>query len=192
MTGLLPQSSKSQRESIAALARLALRYSGADGYCLYALEHSSGALVAHSSAGCFLPEPKDLTLNPGTSTRNGRTIRSFPLRVTGSVVGILAFSVRAETIPAKQLLVLDRMAKSIETLFCLPYLAAQLFARVNELEADIAASKISARSQGLLEDGTQADAIPVIENHVNTVLRSSRLWSSLAAAASRWRRGIDP
>jgi hypothetical protein len=99
--------------------------------------------------------------------------------VAGSVVGILAFSVRTETIPENQLALLDRMAKSIETPFCLPYLSAQLFARVNELESDIAASKTSARSEGLLEDGAQTDAIPIIENHVNTVLRSSRLWSSL-------------
>jgi ANTAR domain len=179
MTKTQPEHSKSQSESIATLARLALRYSGADGYSLYALEHSSGALIAHSSAGSRLPQPEELTVNQSTSICDGRIVRSYPLRFSGSVVGILAFSLNGDSITEQQDAVLDRVAKSIETIYCLPYVAAELFAKVNVLETEIVASKVFARCQGLLAEEFNPEAIVATERHVNTVLRSSRIWAAL-------------
>jgi hypothetical protein len=161
------------------LAELALRYSGAGGYALYALDPSSGALNRRSAGGFDVPQPEDLTVNVSLSRRQRRLVRSYPLRVSGSVVGMLAFSFRKDTILDDQLPILDRMARSIETLYCLPHAAAQLFARINGIETEIVAGKVSARALGLLEGFAHDQALETIERHVDTVLRSSRIWAVL-------------
>jgi hypothetical protein len=180
----IPRHSETQQESISALAHLAMRYSGADSYALYVLDPSTGALELRSSAGPCPPKPGDLTINVSLFQRQGRSMRSYPLRVSASVVGMLAFSFGATPIPEDRIEVLDRMARAIETLHCLPYLAAQLFDRVNGVETDIVTAKIGTRAQGLLDDNRQeeaphSEAIEVIERHLETVLRSSRLWMAL-------------
>ena len=184
MTKSVPRHSEGQQESISALAQLAIRYSGANSYGLYVLDPSTGAVRLRSSAGPRPPTPDDLTINVSLSQRQGRSVRSYPLRVSGSVVGMLAFSFGGTPVPAERIGILDRMARAIETLFCLPCVAKQLFDRVNGVETEIVTDKIGTRAQGLLDGVPQGEApheeaIDVIERHVESVLRSSRLWTAL-------------
>ncbi len=188
MTKSISRHSEGRQESISALAQLAIRYSGANSYGLYVLDRSTGALNLRSSAGPCPPTPKDLTVNVSLTQvqdhRNGRSVRSYPLRASGSVVGMLAFSFPGTPVPEDRLGILDRMARAIETLYCLPCVAKQLFDRVNGVETEIVTDKIGTRAQGLLEDTSKdeaphQEAIDVIERHVESVLRSSRLWSAL-------------
>jgi hypothetical protein len=173
------ESSKSQKASIAILARLAVRYASADGYAIYTLEHSSGALIPQSSDGKVRPAPEDLTMDVSTTQRDGAVIRCYPLRVEGSVVGAIAFSFLGLSLAEEKVEILDRLAKSIETLYCLPYVAAQLFEKVNALETEIVASKVFSRGQGLLTAEVDSETIALTERHVSTVLRSSRIWNAL-------------
>jgi hypothetical protein len=184
MTKPIPRHSEGQQESISALAQLAIRYSGANSYGLYVLDASTGALRLRSSAGPRPPMPDDLTINVSLSQRQGRSVRSYPLRVSGSVVAMLAFSFGGSPVPEDRLSILDRMARAIETLYCLPCVAKQLFDRVNGVETEIVTDKIGTRAQGLLRETPQDDAlyqeaIDVIERQVETILRSSRLWTAL-------------
>ena len=184
MTKPIPRHSEGQQESISALAQLAIRYSGANSYGLYVLDQSTGALRLRSSAGSRPPTPDDLTINVSLSQRQGRSVRSYPLRASGSVVGMLAFSFAGTPVPEDRLAILDRMARAIETLYCLPCVAEQLFDRVNGVETELVTDKIGTRAQGLLNEtapdkALDQEEIDVIERHVESVLRSSRLWSAL-------------
>ncbi len=52
----------------------------------------------------------------------------------------------------KRIAILDRMARVVESIYCMPYSAVRLFEKINRLEAEVAASKIAARAQGILGD----------------------------------------
>ena len=168
---------KSQHDSISELAQLALHCSGAEGYALYAQDPASGAWIARSSFGHALPEPEDLS-RP-LSERDGIAMVSYPLRVDGSAIAILAFSFREALVPDKSLAILDRMARIIERVYCFPHAATQAFAKINRLETDLMTAKISARAQALLGAALRGDAGDAIVHHAESVLRSSRLRAAL-------------
>lgn len=177
---LLPVAlSKSQYDSVSSLAELALRSSGADGYALYARDHCTGVLTARLSAGRNLPQPEDLSVRRGVVEREGGAIASYPLRVENSVTGILAFSFRPLTLTDEKSAVLDRMANTIEKVYCFPNAIAQVLARINRLETDLITAKISARALGLLDASSHDNAGEAIVRHTENVLRSSRLLSVL-------------
>jgi hypothetical protein len=169
---------EAKESSVSTLAELAMHHSGAEGYALYALDSESGALIVECSAGTSLPRPQDLTISRGTAHRRGSVVISYPLRLEGSLLGTLAFVFRGDTVTDERIAILDRMARTVESVYCLPHSAARLFEKVNRMEAEVAASKIAARAQGILGGASlneTLERIDLIEQHVEHTVRSWRL-----------------
>jgi hypothetical protein len=198
MTAAIP-SLETKESSVSTLAQLAMHHSGAEGYALYALDTESGALIVQYSAGTSLPRPQDLTISRGVARRRGSVVISYPLRLEGSLLGTLAFAFQGDRVSDERTAILDRMARAVESVYCLPHSAARLFEKINRMEAEVAASKIAARAQGLLGGaslGTSLSTPPgtslgtsfnealgkiaLIEQHVEHTVRSWRLTPLLA------------
>jgi hypothetical protein len=181
MTTIIP-SLETNQSSVSTLAQLAMQHSGAEGYALYALDTESGALIVEYSAGASLPRPQDLTISRGVARRSGSLVISYPLRLERSLLGTLAFAFQGDAVPDERITILDRLARAVETVYCLPHSASRLFEKINKMEAEVAASKIAARAKGILggsfPDASRNDAlekIDLIEQHVEHTVRSWRL-----------------
>jgi hypothetical protein len=185
MTAAIP-SLEANESSLSTLAELAVHHSGADGYALYALDTESGALIVQHSAGVSLPRPQDLTTSRGVARRLGSVVLSYPLRLEGALLGMLAFAFQGDSVADERIVILDRMARVVESIYCLPYSAARLFEKINHLEAEVAASKIAARAQGILGDASPGSLpgsspsdtltkIDLIDKHVEHTVRTWRL-----------------
>jgi ANTAR domain len=176
MTASIP-SLETKESSVSILAELAMRHSGAEGYALYALDTESGALLLKHSAGASLPRPQDLTISRGLARRRGSVVVSYPLRLEGSLLGTLAFAFQGDSVAEQRISILDRLAGAVEIVYCLPHSATRLFEKINRMEAEVAASKIAVRAQGLLRGASLNEAlerIDLIEQHVAHTMRS---WS---------------
>jgi hypothetical protein len=176
MTATIP-SFETEESSVSTLAQLAMHLSGADGYALYALDKESGALIVQCNAGVSLPRPQDLATSSGVA-RPGIAVISYPLRLEGSLIGTLAFAFRGDSVPGERIEILDRMARAVENVYCLPHSAARLFDKINRAEAELAASKIVARARGILGGASASETlagIALVEQHVEQAVRTWRL-----------------
>lgn len=163
---------------VSALAQLAMQHSGAVGYALYALEPESGVLILQGNAGAALPQPQDLTMSQGVARRAGIVVISYPIRLESSLLGTLAFGFQGDAAPEERVAVLDRLARVIERVYSLPHTTARLFHKINRVEAELAASKITLRAQGLLGAAPVCETIEridLIEQQVENMLRTWRL-----------------
>jgi hypothetical protein len=178
MTAATIPSFETEESSVSTLAQLAMHLSGADGYALYALDKESGALIVQCNAGASVPRPQDLAISNGIARRPGIVVLSYPLRLEGSLIGTLAFAFRGDSVPGQRIEILDRMARAVESVYCLPHSAARLFDKINRAETELATSKIAARARGIL-GGASADEtlarIALVEQHVEHAVQSWRL-----------------
>ncbi len=155
--------------SLELLARLAVRETGADGY---ALEESGDAFV------------------PASAAISGGEV-SFLLRAEGEVSprsqGRLSFLFRSKPVPEETRAILRRFAALMEAVLrrqAATRKYARRAARIGEMEAELADSKIAARASGLLADGAGTrDLIETIESHVEGVLRPSQFDAMLGQMA---------
>ncbi len=151
--------------SLAPLAILAMRETGADGYALYAHE-TDGPPVRLSS--CGLPVP--------AAPQEGLCVARFPLRIQNREVGLLAFVFRAPEIPegaARPLNRLTRTLESIWSLYATPDRAIDLVTRITRQQAELADLKIADRAQGFLTH-PEPGAGEAMALHVECVLRARR------------------
>jgi hypothetical protein len=155
--------------SLQPLAQIGLQRTGAEGYAIYQLDPKTDARELKFAGGAPVPQARV----------DGFTVTSFPLHAGDEVTGVLAFVFRGRTVSTAAQSVLERIAGAIEDVWRLslvPQTYARNAARIGELEARLADSKIADRADGLLAAGQPpADAIDTIARHVESVLRPGQL-----------------
>jgi AmiR/NasT family two-component response regulator len=154
--------------SVHDLAVLATREAGADGYALYLRDAEDG--YTRLGGGGVVISETDLALPACCS------IITFPLRVPDAGLAVLAFSFRSHACTATAKSRLCRMSAAIEQVWRLSGAATglvEMAARIGELEAQLADSKIASRVRGYLENGgdAQHDVVEAVTRHVQNVLR---------------------
>jgi hypothetical protein len=169
--------------SLQPLARIALKEAGADGYAIYQVNPASDLRELKFAEGAV-----------AVSGEEGFIVTSFPLRTGGEVTGVLAFVFRGAAASPHAQSVLERIAAAIEEVWrlsLLPETHARNAARIGELEADLADSKIADRACGLLAaEPPPREAIDTIVRHVESVLRPGELAATLGQLAEEIEREI--
>jgi len=153
-------------ESVAPLALLAMRDAGAEGYAIYCCESNSPAPVRVQGYGLAIPEEA----SPGLSTAR------FRLCVEGEQAGILAFVFRAPVVPETSLAVLERLARTIESVWSLSHASGALVdltTHIGRLQSQLADLKIADRAGGFLAH-PQPNASLIMAHHVESVLNAHR------------------
>jgi hypothetical protein len=156
-------------QSLHPLALIAAKETGADGYAIYQVDAGTQVHEMKFSWGVDIPD----------SGQPGFAVERFALRTGEEITGILAFVFQSKPVRPATRETLDRMARVIEEVWRLsqlPSLYARNAARIGELEADLADSKIADRACGMLASGAAPrDAVDTIVRHVESVLRPGQL-----------------
>jgi hypothetical protein len=151
---------------------IAAREAKADGCAMHQFD-AAGELQETFSWGAPPPEEGE----------TGFTVASFPLRAGEAATGVLTFVFRGAVISPRAQSLLERIAAIVEEVSRLsqvPAVYARNAARIGELEATLADSKIADRARGLLANHVRdSDAIDTIIRHVESVLRPSQLRTAL-------------
>jgi hypothetical protein len=167
------ENSRPLPRSLHPLALLASREAGADGYAIHQVDPAAGRRELKFAWGAPVPE----------AVETGLTVTSFPLHAGDEVTGVLTFVFRGAAISPRAQSVLERIASAIEEIWRLtliPQAYARNAARIGELEAELADSKIADRACGLLAAGPPPPAaIDTIARHVESVLRPGQLAAML-------------
>jgi len=170
--------------SLHPLALLASREAGADGYAIHQMDPAGGRREVKFAWGAAVPE----------DAKKGFSVISFPLRAGDEATGVLLFVFRGAAVSPGAQSLLQRIASAIEEVWrlsLLPQTYARNAARVGELEAELADSKIADRACGLLAAGPPApEAIDTILRHVESVLRPGRPATVLGELAEEIEREI--
>jgi hypothetical protein len=170
--------------SLHPLALLASREAGADGYAIHQVDPAAGRRETKFAWGAAIPEAGE----------TGVTVTSFPLHAGDEVTGVLTFVFRGAAVSPHARSVLERIAATIEEVWrlsLLPQTHARDAARIGELEAQLADSKIADRACGLLAAGPPPrEAIDTIVRHVESVLRPGQLAAVLGQLAEEIEREI--
>ncbi|HLI84412.1 MAG TPA: ANTAR domain-containing protein [Bryobacteraceae bacterium] len=164
-----------QATSLAPLALLAMRETGAAGYGLYAYE--SGGAVPVRLYGCGLPIP--------AGPQEGLAVARFGLHVENRKLGFVAFVFRALAVPEEANRTLERLARTLESvwsLFVTPQTVIELAKRISRRQAELADLKVAERAQGFLHHG-EPGASEIMATHVECVLRARRLEAFLEQCA---------
>ena len=156
--------------SLQPLALLAAQEAGAAGFAIHKLNAGGARREVIFAWGVTLPEDGGA----------GLTVTSFPLHGEDGSSGVLTFVFRGSAISPRAQSVLERVAKVIEEVWrltLLPAVYARNAARIGQLEAELADSKIADRARGMLANGNQPprDAVDTIVRHVESVLRPGQL-----------------
>jgi ANTAR domain len=156
--------------SFAPLALLAMRETGADGYVLEAYENDAGP-VRLSTCGVTVPAGK----------QEGLSVARFALRVQNREAGSLAFVFRAPAVPAQAWRTLERVARTLESIWCLyvpPDRAIDLVTGIARQQAELADLKIADRAHGFLHH-PEPGAGETMALHVECVLSARRFEAML-------------
>jgi AmiR/NasT family two-component response regulator len=163
----LPARTRPFYNSLSALAQVAVREAGADGYAFFvrdpetlrwARQDAGGSVIAAD----FLADPS--SVDPSTVTYS-----------LGTGV-VLAFAFQDRVRPREARPKLDRIAGTIEAVWRaaqVPQRYRQLANQVAELETSLMDSKIADRARGFLLNQGESTRLEVIVRHVEGVLRES-------------------
>jgi hypothetical protein len=163
--------------SLHPLALLASREAGADGYAIHEVDPADGRREVKFAWGAAVPEAPE----------TGLTLASFPLHAGDEVTGVLTFVFRGAAASPRARSVLERIARVIEEVWRLsrvPQTYARNAARIGELEAELADSKIADRACGLIAAAPTPDAVDTMARHVESVLRPGQLAAVLGQLAT--------
>lgn len=153
-----PELPPSVHDALAALTQLTARLAGASSCSIH--QGSSDVPELDTPAGESVLQ---YFLAPPAGVGNG-----------GRGVLICVFESRARAEAARA--AVDRLAESIRALWAAGHefnRYSELAARAADLEAQVVASKVTARAIGLLRESPSADSVDVISRHVEMVLQSS-------------------
>jgi hypothetical protein len=152
------------RNSLSALALVAMRAAGADGYAFF--ERLSGSETPRRLAafGATIPE--------SAVTGGSPRVLSYSLRTNGVLDGVLAFafSEPSELVDAR--IQMDHLARTISAVWAVSettHRYVYMIERISSLEAQLIDSKIAERVCGL--KGGNSDLGAAIARHVEGVLR---------------------
>jgi hypothetical protein len=177
--------------SVQPLARIALKEAGAHGCAIYQVDPKTDLRELKFADGVPVPESGAAVPRSGDA---GLTVTSFPLHAGEEVTGVLTFVFRGAAVSPDARSVLERIAAAIEEVWrlsLLPQTYARNAARIGELEAELADSKIADRACGLLAAGPPPrEAIDTIARHVESVLRPGQLAAVLGQLAVEIEREI--
>jgi hypothetical protein len=151
------------QNSLSALAHVALRETGADGYAYFKKDPDRGALVRLDTFGSGVSEE---------SVADAAVDRIVIYEIGAD--GILAFSFAEGARLREARPQLDRIAAAITAVWSAAKAAGRYSALANEvaeMEAHLMDSRIADRVRGLLGDAGDASPVEAIERHVESVLR---------------------
>jgi hypothetical protein len=150
------------QNSLAALAQVALRETGADGYAFFKKTPDSRTPVCYDASGIGI----------GEKAVSGESASVAKYKIGSD--GILVFAFRDQAGLEKARPSLDLIVPSIEAVWS----AAQTSGRYSELASEVAEleirlmdSKIADRVRGFLGNGGEASPLDAIAHHVEGVLR---------------------
>ncbi len=169
--------------SLQPLALIAAKEAGADGYAIHQLDPVTGQRELKLAWGVAVPE----------STGKGVAVASFPLHAGDEVTGVLTFVFCGAALSPRAQSVLQRIAGGIEEVWrlsLLPQTYARDAARIGQLEAELADSKIADRACGLLAAASSREAADTIARHVEIVLGTDQLATVLKQVAEEIEREI--
>jgi AmiR/NasT family two-component response regulator len=150
------------QNSLSALAQVAMREAGADGYAFFRSHPASFDLAPQDASGV------NITQDAVMDGAAGVTVYRL------GTDGILAFAFQAEADVVRAKPQLDKIAASIESVWSAAQAAARysdLASQVADLEARLLDSKIADRVRGFLVHRDEASPIEAITRHVEGVLR---------------------
>jgi len=150
------------QNSLSALAQVATRETGADGYAFFRKSPDGQALLRHDASGTGIDE----TVVAGGAAR----IVTYNMGTDG----ILAFAYRDETRARQVRPQLDRIAATIDAVWSAAQTAgrySELANEVADLEVRLMDSKIADRVRGILGNRSDSDPVEAITRHVEGVLR---------------------
>jgi len=150
--------------SVCALARLAMRETGAAGFAFFRNNVESGVFLRQAGCGALIT---------GDDLHAARVAR-YPLESAEGSVSVLAFAFPDSALSEHARPRLDRMAAAIGAVWAAAPVSARyadVVNRVVELEAQLIDSKIAERARGFLENRGGPDVVETITQHVERVLR---------------------
>ncbi len=157
----LTTKAKPFQNSLSALAQVAMREAGADGYAFFQRNAEAPRFLRQDAGGSVITE--DLFVNP--------LVVTYPLQIDG----LLAFAFRDDVRLREARPKLDRIAGTIEAVWRAAHTVeeySQLANYVAELETSLMDTKIADRTLGFLLTRGQ-DPIEAITRHVEGVLRET-------------------
>jgi ANTAR domain len=158
-------------QTIRVLTRFAWNASNADGYTIAEFDGGRDEPVMRDRAGLQSAAPLKAVDSRHVASSEGATVALYPLRADEHFSGVLAFTFCGSTIATPSLVVLDRLAGAIQTVYRLPRSTARLVSKIGSLEVELAAIKISERTLGLLADPAPAsESVDTVVRHVEAVL----------------------
>ena len=150
------------QNSLSALAQVAARETGADGYALFRRSSEGRGLVRYDSGGADIDDV-------GVATgRSGLVVYTL------GADGVLAFTFQDESNSRLVRTELDRIAASIEAIWIAAQTAgrySELASEVAELEVRLMDSKIADRVRGFLTNRGETSPLDAISRHVEGVLK---------------------
>jgi len=150
------------QNSLSALAQVAARETGADGYALFRRSSEGRGLVRHDSGGA------DISEDAVTDGQSGLVVYRL------GADGVLAFLFQDETGSRQVRPELDRIAASIEAVWAAAQTAgrySELASEVADLEVRLMDSKIADRVRGFLSNRGETSPVDAISRHVEGVLK---------------------
>jgi hypothetical protein len=150
------------QNSLSALAQVAARETGADGYALFRKGPEGRGLVRHDSGGADIRE----------EAVTGHTSGLVVYRLGAD--GVLAFAFQDESRSRQVGAELDRIVTSIEAVWTAAQTAgrySELASEVAELEVRLMDSKIADRVRGFLTNRGETSPADAISRHVEGVLK---------------------
>lgn len=156
------------RNSLSALAAIAARQAGAEGYAYFAKNSETGSLRRLTACGVPIAE--------AAVTEGSRLpgLAIYPLRGNGAVDRLLAFKFGDSTETPERSAQLDGIVETIASVWGASEAGRRyrrLIERVRELETRLLDSKIADRARGFLLSGGDSGAPEKIARHVDGVLR---------------------
>ena len=177
-------------QSIRAITRFAWNASNADGYTIAEFDAPRGELIVRDQARLQSAAPLKSIASRQVATSGGATVTSYPLRADEHFSGVLAFTFCGSTITTPSLVVLDRLASAIQTVYRLPRFTARLVSKIVSLEVELAAIKISERTLGLLADSAPAsESVDTVVRHIEAVMEkrpAGAILERLCRISSNW------
>jgi hypothetical protein len=163
-----PQITRPFQHSLSALAQVAMREAGADGYALFRRVPENRTWVRQDGCGSVIPED---ALERASSPDNANSsVVTYALGTEGVLAFVFHNHARFREVRPK----LDRVAGIIEAVWRAAHAReryAQLASQVAELELRLMDSKIADRARGLLLNPGESTPVELIVRHVEGVLR---------------------